>query len=313
MSGITQKRKIVVFTATGDQGRSVCRYLIEDGGWDVVGISRNSSSVSSKELEKIGVRVVEGDLDDSSSYTRALQGAYGAFINADFMAPYIASGLNASVAAATEKRHALGAVEACAKTGVEHAIYTALEGMGDQSVPHYVSKREVIEHIKSIGLPTTYIHTSRYFSNMIRYGELVKSDAQDASFVFGMRVPDDTLLPCFAVEQIGAFVLASLKKPEKYIGKDIQACGQILTASQIAQTVSQLSGKKIDTLRMSKEEYYSDKNKQDCMEELWLQYRIFVERTYDRDPEWSKQVVPDVWDCRTWALNNQDLRKMLDF
>jgi uncharacterized protein YbjT (DUF2867 family) len=41
-------KKIVVFTVTGDQGGSVARYLIKDGGYEVVGIVRDPSSEKAK-------------------------------------------------------------------------------------------------------------------------------------------------------------------------------------------------------------------------------------------------------------------------
>ena len=40
--------KIIVFTATGDQGGSVCKYLMEDGGFEVVGITRNPEATRRK-------------------------------------------------------------------------------------------------------------------------------------------------------------------------------------------------------------------------------------------------------------------------
>lgn len=41
-------KKIVVFTVTGDQGGSVARYLLKDGGYEVVGVVRDPSSDKSK-------------------------------------------------------------------------------------------------------------------------------------------------------------------------------------------------------------------------------------------------------------------------
>ena len=108
-------KTIVVFTVTGDQGSSVARYLIKDGGYKVVGITRNSGSEAARgescflfslftvsvqllssssplgqicpadytALAEIGVELVKGDLSDPSTYKDALKGAYGAFVNAD--------------------------------------------------------------------------------------------------------------------------------------------------------------------------------------------------------------------------------------
>ena len=44
------KKVIVVFTATGDQGRSTCRSLLQDGGYEVVGITRNLDSENAKRM-----------------------------------------------------------------------------------------------------------------------------------------------------------------------------------------------------------------------------------------------------------------------
>ena len=41
-------KKFVVFTATGDQGRSVCKYLIDAGDYQVIGISRDLESDKAK-------------------------------------------------------------------------------------------------------------------------------------------------------------------------------------------------------------------------------------------------------------------------
>ncbi len=94
------KMKVVVFTATGDQGASTCKYLLEDGGFEVVGITRNPESEKAKgesigsltlpyaevtnlALAKMGVQLAKGDMEDVSSYAPHLKGAQGAFVNAD--------------------------------------------------------------------------------------------------------------------------------------------------------------------------------------------------------------------------------------
>ena len=41
-------KTIVVFTVTGDQGSSVARYLINDGNFNVIGITRNPDSEAAK-------------------------------------------------------------------------------------------------------------------------------------------------------------------------------------------------------------------------------------------------------------------------
>jgi rhodanese-related sulfurtransferase len=44
---MSSAQKIVVFTATGEQGSSVCKYLVKEG-YHVVGLTRNPESEKAK-------------------------------------------------------------------------------------------------------------------------------------------------------------------------------------------------------------------------------------------------------------------------
>jgi uncharacterized protein YbjT (DUF2867 family) len=44
---MSSPKKFVVFAATGDQGSSVCKFLVKEG-YHVVGITRNPDGVSAK-------------------------------------------------------------------------------------------------------------------------------------------------------------------------------------------------------------------------------------------------------------------------
>jgi uncharacterized protein YbjT (DUF2867 family) len=61
------------------QGGSVVKFLLQDGKFAVRGLTRNRASKSAKELEKRGVEVVEAELDDVQSLTKAFEGAAGVF------------------------------------------------------------------------------------------------------------------------------------------------------------------------------------------------------------------------------------------
>jgi hypothetical protein len=61
------------------------------------------------------------------------------------------------------------------------------------------------------------------------------------------------------------------------IGQDIHACGSNPTLREMATMLSKATGKEIDTLRLSKEEFYSDKHREEVGEVFWPQYRNYVE------------------------------------
>jgi hypothetical protein len=57
-----------------------------------------------------------------------------------------------------------------------------------------------------------------------------KDQASDNTdrFLLTIPVPDDTILPGFALEQTGEFVLAALKSPKKYIGMSVSSSGVMM-------------------------------------------------------------------------------------
>ena len=65
------KKTIAVLGATGIQGGSVARVLLETGKWHVRGITRKPDGDPAKEIEKLGVEVVKGDLDNMDSLLKA--------------------------------------------------------------------------------------------------------------------------------------------------------------------------------------------------------------------------------------------------
>jgi hypothetical protein len=172
------KSKIFVFAATGDQGFSTCRYLLEDGGFDVVGLSRNPESEKSKgilpfvlfallewslidggtaELTNMGVKVVKGDLENVSSYAQHLEGMDGAFINADcewyllplldladrdaVWAKYYTNGFDAPAAGKYEETCSRSATDACVKAGVKHMVYSTLEDIPDKLTCEHLNSK----------------------------------------------------------------------------------------------------------------------------------------------------------------------------
>ena len=79
----------------------------------------------------------------------------------------------------------------------------------------------MVEYIRSTKLPTTMLYTSHAYNDFLYLNHFTKDSASDNPdrFLLTIPVPDDTILPGFALEQTGEFVLAALKSPKKYVGK----------------------------------------------------------------------------------------------
>ena len=83
-SGGNEGRLILVSGSTGQQGGSVARSLLERG-FGVRAFTRDPEKAEAKELAGLGAELVSGDLEDSSSIERVLDGVHGVFSVQQFM------------------------------------------------------------------------------------------------------------------------------------------------------------------------------------------------------------------------------------
>lgn len=71
--------KIILVTgATGQQGGTVARHLLQDG-WQVRLLVRDPNKDAAKALASKGAELVKGDLYDRASVDAALKNVYGVF------------------------------------------------------------------------------------------------------------------------------------------------------------------------------------------------------------------------------------------
>lgn len=75
---------LVVLGATGNQGRAVLEHFAKHSfGFSLRGITRNSQSKVAQELQRMGVDMVEADLEDLDSLCEAFSGATHIFATTD--------------------------------------------------------------------------------------------------------------------------------------------------------------------------------------------------------------------------------------
>lgn len=64
-------KTIVVTGATGTQGSSIVRVMLETGEWKVRAVTRNAESDAAKAIAAKGAEVVVADYDDEKSIKKA--------------------------------------------------------------------------------------------------------------------------------------------------------------------------------------------------------------------------------------------------
>jgi hypothetical protein len=162
---MADRKTIVVLGATGNQGGSVVNTFLQDGQWDIRGVTRTTNSEKAKELANRGVNVVAADLNDRKSLDAAFAGAQAIFIVSDFWGIY-GDPANASKpaegeplnlwAARTEKQQLINAIDAASKvTSLERLILSSLPNCSKWSngrythVYHFDSKAQAAEYAES--------------------------------------------------------------------------------------------------------------------------------------------------------------------
>ncbi|WP_243707338.1 NmrA/HSCARG family protein [Micromonospora sp. KC606] len=236
--------------ATGAQGGGLARAILADagGGFAVRALTRRPDSDSARELEALGAEVVEADISDQWSMTKAFDGAYGAFLVTNFwehMSPE------------QEKQDAANMARAAGTAGVSHVIWSTLDDtrehiplhdermptlMGSYKVPHFDAKAEANQFFTDAGVPTTFLQTTFYWENLL--GPMAPKRGDDGRLVLAMPMADSPLAG-IAVEDIGKTAYGILRRGGDLVGRTVPIAGEHLTGTQMAEQLSAALGEEV--------------------------------------------------------------------
>ncbi|KAK2607581.1 hypothetical protein N8I77_006244 [Diaporthe amygdali] len=222
---------LVVFGATGSQGRSVITALqtSNNAAYRLRGLTSNQSSDAAKELSKSGVEVVEVDIGSEASIYRAVEGAEVVFANTVFP-PDIFASHGAAAAEEAESKTALRIARAVAQIKtLKHLVWSTLpdakkKTAGKLHIPHFQSKVAAVEFIRSqpeLIKKTTMLSVGMYGSNLKNPGYVPVYDASIKRYVVKLPLRADVSFSSIGDERknIGVIVCAILRSGEKTYDK----------------------------------------------------------------------------------------------
>lgn len=197
-------KTILVTGATGAQGGSVAKHLMEAGQFKVRALTRDIHSPKALALKASGAEVVQGDFANRTSLYAALKNVYGVFGVTDFWEH-------------SNDEYLLGKnlVEAVAENNVEHFIFSSLPpakkiSKGQLKIPHFDIKADLEEYAKSIIPGTTVINVAAYYENF--YTHYHPQRTFDGQYFFGFP-QGHTKYAGVSVEDIGGVILAIFHSP----------------------------------------------------------------------------------------------------
>src|SRR5260370_39290987 len=150
-----QDKTVLVAGATGRQGGAVVRNMLPKG-WKLRALTRNPGGPAAKDLQRQGVEVAQGDLDDQASLERAVRGVHGVYSVQDYW----------TIGAKREVEQGKNLADAAKKAGVAHFVYSSVGGAERNSgIDHWQSKWEIENHIRQLGLPATMLRPVAFMEN----------------------------------------------------------------------------------------------------------------------------------------------------
>jgi uncharacterized protein YbjT (DUF2867 family) len=226
---------VLVIGATGQQGGATARHLLADG-WPVHALVRDPTSVAAQRLQTAGAELVAGDLDDPDSLRAAVEGVHGVFLALTMMTgPRITP-----EGVAAEIRRGEAVADLAEKVGIEHVVYSSLNGANAGSgIPYYESKARIEEHIRALGLPATVLRPVSFMDNFATYN---RPALVGGEVVVGLAVDPALPMQLISVSDIGAFAAIAFDRPEEFLGRTVEIAGDALTPPQIAEAFGRACG-----------------------------------------------------------------------
>jgi uncharacterized protein YbjT (DUF2867 family) len=224
---VPNERKILVTGATGQQGGSLARLLLQKKH-KVYALTRNTQSSAAQDLGNKGANIVKGDLDDSDSLEQAVNGIDSIFL----------MGTPFEDGAEGETRRGKLVADIAKGNNVEHLVYSSVANADKNTgIPHFESKYKIEQHIKNLGIPYTIIGPTFFMENLLGPG---LEQGQLA-----LPLSSSRILQQSALENIAEFSALVLERHKPFLGKRIDIASDEVTGEQAAEILSIEIGNRI--------------------------------------------------------------------
>lgn len=288
------KQLLVVFGATGNQGGSIVRHVLEDPvlnkRYSVRAITRDASNPKAQALTSQGAEVVSADLEDPYSLPAALKGAsfVYALTNTQYGRPTREIETNQAKALCNE----------ALKQGVQYIIWSSMghpykiSGGKLTHVEHFDVKAEIEEYIRGLPIKSSFFAPGSFMQNYYTTQTPRPSPANDGTYVLANLCKPSTVIPHIDITDTGAWVAAILADPDKYEGKHFSAAQGLYTYEEIVQIMSKVSGKTV-TFQQLPDEVFKGFLPEGFRDQLFDMYLLFRDYGYygenmKQEVEWAK-------------------------
>ncbi|AOS63943.1 NmrA/HSCARG family protein [Actinoalloteichus hymeniacidonis] len=239
--------QVLVTGATGKQGGAVARALLA-AGTRVRALVRDPGSDRAQAVAALGAELVRGDLNDPATLQAATTGVRAVFsVQTPVLDDLDSDG---------ESVRGTNLVRAAYEAGVEQFVHTSVSGAGEhhRTAPgwaegrwnrHYWESKAVIDDlVREVGFPYwTVLKPAGFMENLLEWSPLF-GDWKKTGFITAFAA--DTRLSFVAVQDIGAAAAAVFADPRRFHGLDVELAGDLLTMTEMAAVLAEVSGRQVD-------------------------------------------------------------------
>lgn len=250
-----------------------------DGKSELLSEMKKESAI---ELEKSGAELFKGDMNDSESLDKAMEGIYGVFSIQNFWEHGYDGELN----------HGKAVADAAKKANVQHFLQSSVGGAErNTKLPHFDVKFEIEKYLKSLNLPVTVIRPVFFMENFKTWFKPVEADGK---LTLNMAMKADTKLQMIAVDDIGAISAKIFDNPDKFIGKEIELAGDELTMPEVAALYETNTGKKTEFVELPVSVIRTNS------EEMADMFQWFIDKGYEADLKTQKDLFGKTISFKEW-------------
>lgn len=173
-------------------------------------------------------------------------------------------------------------VDLAAEAGIGHFVFSSV-GSADKNtgIPHFDSKYEVERHLAQSAVPYTVLRPVFLMENW----EGRRQEIADGLLVTPLS--PERPMQQVSVEDIGAFTLLALSRPERWKGRSVELAGDELSMAQTADTFARVLQRPVEVRRVTWDDFRAEQG-----EEMYVMNRWFETSGYEADLGRLREIHP---------------------
>lgn len=227
--------KVLLIGVTGGTGGNVVKGFLEQGVTNLRAITRkiDLKRPSLSKLSDAGVELFEANLDDEDSLSAAFAGISAVYCHA--------TSADSAKPDPLEIERAHRVAQAAKKANIKHFVYNSAGGADRNSGISHIEQKYKVEQILKQAVPTTMLRACLFME------EFWKKYTRPSILkgVFRFSIGSDKPLHLITTKDMGRVAAYVMKHPSKYIGKEIELAGDMLTPKQMAEAFSKAQGRQV--------------------------------------------------------------------